>query len=513
MGNRKLIANFCLVCCLYVIVAGVGLHMGGLPSSGSVDESVSSDFDSESVGDFAPSGELDFNNPLFAYQKPERINLKFPAKLPAYNPEINVFPLINAEYPFSVDGMLHFINRGYQLFDLPQEAEYYSNCYSSDNKLQCYELYSDHNNMAVMNLSGEIVTGFVYNPIYYYQSQPAFKGYLRVSKSVYDQSGAHKETLEGVIDIRTGKEIIPVSYNDVHLFDGYIYAKKGAKSQLLDYNEKVLYDFGATPVYFSSDTYQSGFNLDTENNILSRVRLSGDAVLKHHKKYVVFFDSNYSYNPASISVYSKNGEHLFSAKDCLYIEDKDQNIVIGCAEALKMFVVANNVVKSFPFYSAFSDYRYYKDDTLTYYTGDDTTGTIDHNGRMLSRQPDLPEESDVFDETYGELIRRYRHSDSEYALLNRKGEVLIPFGKFDWIRPIGSFVGVRRYASGKTTADIYNTGGKLVLADVYGYTAEIPGDGLIVYKSNTDCGILRLDGSFHPIDAPRVRRSYGYDGY
>ncbi|MCL2513517.1 MAG: hypothetical protein FWF08_06410 [Oscillospiraceae bacterium] len=50
--------------------------------------------------------------------------------------------------------------------------------------------------------------------------------------------------------------------------------------------------------------------------------------------------------------------------------------------------------------------------------------------------------------------------------------------------------------------------GNLLLENAYGIIDEIPGDGLIVYKSGTVCGILRADGSFKQISAPKVERIY-----
>jgi len=88
----------------------------------------------------------DYTLPLVPLVEPEKIDVKFPDRLPDYTPEINIFPLLN-----DTNGKVHFIDRQYNLIGIPEETVGYYSCYSYETRngeailstLQAYCIYNE----------------------------------------------------------------------------------------------------------------------------------------------------------------------------------------------------------------------------------------------------------------------------------------------------------------------------------------------------------------------------------
>ena len=70
---------------------------------------------------------------LIPFWEPEELDFDPPSALPQYSPEINAFPLINSLsiYTYLITGPLNFIDRQYNLLNIPKQATGYFECYSS----------------------------------------------------------------------------------------------------------------------------------------------------------------------------------------------------------------------------------------------------------------------------------------------------------------------------------------------------------------------------------------------
>jgi hypothetical protein len=94
-------------------------------------------------------------------------------------------------------------------------------------------------------------------------------------------------------------------------------------------------------------------------------------------------------------------------------------------------------------------------------------------------------------------------TDSNYmAYHDENDSFLIPFGTYRSMYFLGDFIIAGKGYMELDTWDIYDENGNLILADVYGVIREqIWDDGIIIYKDQDTCGILRLDKSFEELPA------------
>ena len=452
--------------------------------------------------------------PLVPLIEPEKIDVKFPDTLPDYTPEINVFPLMP-----DINGKVKFIDKNYNLIYIPEEAVWYCPCFSYETKngeeistLQAYCIGNKNNKYAVMNLSGEIITDFIYRviPGEWGPTFLAYKGYLAVCEGVdkiYDEKNGYTRALIGVLDIRTGKEVVPLIYStpgsidiDMWLFDGYILAsletgENEYEKKLLDYSGNVIYDLGNEFEFGESE--RAVYRKNTDENLYYNC----------YENYIVMQQFRY---PRNISVYDKNKKHIFSIENCKNYYVIDENVFIMDESEKNIYVINENKIINF---KCDFDYAFpvkYENDTLILeiYSRDSEnygyTFSIDTDGNVLSKE--LIPKQEYIDYPNRGLILRYDTSpgtEKRYYLLDKNGNVIIPQGKYNSFNILDSFV-VARTGEGWRgiweSQDIYDKNGNLLLADVYGYTVEIPGDGLIVYKSETVCGILSPDGSFKQIN-------------
>jgi hypothetical protein len=142
------------------------------------------------------------------------------------------------------------------------------------------------------------------------------------------------------------------------------------------------------------------------------------------------------------------------------------------------------------------------------------TVTIDHDGNVLS------EIEGIHSGNIGErMLWFYRNEDTNpptltMSLMDKDFNKIIPNGIYNELRGtdfdtfVIAFIGDHWGEGINRVINIYNTDGQLLLEGVYGYTVEIPGDGLIVYKSAEECVILRPDGTYTVINVPAVEKIF-----
>jgi hypothetical protein len=475
--------------------------------------------------------------PLVPLVEPEKMDIIFPDPLPDYMPEVNVFPLLN-----DINGKVNFIDKNYNLIDIPEEAVGYYPCYSYETKdgetistLQAYCLVDKNSNYAVMNLSDELVTDFIYRmiPGEWRVAYSAYKGYLIVCERadiIYESGNGYTKALCGVLDIRTGKEVVPLIYPTagsvdiwMNLYDGYILTSSGGiydeikEYKLLDYSGNLIYDFGKenpNAIYEDGGGWGLGaYGLNVSEHAIYKKNIG--LYIDYYDNYYVMQDYSDGYSNKKISVYDKNKNHIFSKQaDSIQHFINGENIIINDkAERIVYVITTDNNIKIFKCDFEYAGYFEYENDTLIFGFNNSQSENLGHifsidtDGNVLSKTPlkTTYPGPEYFDYKYGELVVRYdivKYGDKRFSLLDRDGNVLIPCGKYDNFMVYDSFV-IAQTGEGRPhweSEDIYDNTGNLLLADVAGYTVEIPGDGLIVYKSKTVFGILSPDGSFKEID-------------
>jgi len=503
--------------------------------------------------------------------------LILPEPLPEYEATLQLVPTITERYSsgwFHLAGPLNFLDKNNKPIDLPEEtAGYfyaYEKAYRNDyvepdlRTPSCIFLVDSQGNAAIMRLDGTVVTEFIYRKREYEQAFCVLKGYVNVAQR---SEGDEYNQKYGVVDLRTGREVIPAVYDELSLFDGFVAARRGDTVYLLDYSGKELYvypnayvtieyydettGYGDRTYFEPNEPWEKSWKIDiTEKKAYdtsggySFYRVGDFTVTK--KSYINSFYENYEKKISIISkmtIRDKDGQHLLTCPEQNYYPVyNDQGVfellvITDWPDLVFLFpdrkVAHSSTEMAIPElikwpYSPYYDNFIYKNETLRYEAfvydpGDDSYMrtrfqiTVDMDGKVLSTEKF---ENEYWDECGGcgdydsweyaneESPIRYNSKTSYYEYVDTNWKVLIPADTYGHMELKGDFL-LAYYNAGRVQndwiLDIYNKDGKLLVKDAWGFT-EMRDGKLFIYKNSTTAGWLSANGRFQQLKfLPAVR--------
>jgi len=196
------------------------------------------------------------------YTSIEKIDYTF--NPPNYSPiETNIVPLTNTGglYSSGVRGKGSFVRRDATLVDLPDEVNRYltvnQSYYDEKTKawhgsLVAFAVGSIHK-MALLDLDGNLITEFKFSSFMGHNGDYllAVKGYAILLISEGERGNENYKEYLAVIDLRTGKETLPLGFENIIYYDfespdnsGTLVAEKDGMVVLIDYYGNILYNFG-----------------------------------------------------------------------------------------------------------------------------------------------------------------------------------------------------------------------------------------------------------------------------
>lgn len=431
-------------------------------------------------------------------QFPEKLAVTFPADIPDYNPKPIVLPLVGdpALYKHYICGKTEFYNTETMKKVAPSSE---IKQYKSTEK--CY-MVGNGNKYAIMTFDGKITSGFIYELIDGEDGEYAiaFKGYVEVAKTV-DNAQKH-----GVADIRTGKTVIDMKYDEIIFYNSFVLAKDGEFAKYIDYKGNVFYEvksvnIGGTGVskypteYFLDPAKKELFSYSTKNYFYFEEGFYVMSILNEYEhtnhKYTKIWNSDKS------ELCSFYGEVFF-----------DQNLIIRASSRFNI-IYKNGVVKVITLKDKYSSIDSVSEKKGFFYVRGLLEGSKDSfnvrqynmDGDFIKIVPDSYLYSELFIDdgigSYPNVDPDTDYTKGTYAFYDKNGNILIPFLQYKAIYKSGSFVLCYKkdhWSVPIENVDIYNTSGKLLVSSYFGVVDEIDADKLIVYKNNKTCFLLSADG-------------------
>gem|GEM_PF-5656909 len=423
----------------------------------------------------------------------EQLVVDWPEPPKRYNPKKEILPLINAGaiHSYYISGDLVFLDSKNKKFKPDRKAKYY---YPSS---ECILLFDADNNMAIMRFDGKVVTDYIYQAICDddFPSNPSINGCVQV-KAYNDE-----HTYYGLVDIRTGKEIVKPEYTRMERFEDCILACKNEQYMLIDYEGTVFYAFEKGLKVNLSSSSSSSFDEDARYSL----KIDDNKLYRNHSKdscflgsvgpyYLMRRYSSESWPESTESVYDENGKHLLTRAECWNHFYDGENFILPNQNWITV-LKKNGEIIEIPF---FDDIRTiskaeYQDNHLAY--NDSSRGfrvTIDKDGHEISRaaieseKEKRPEYLENFSES---TIEQY---DSIYPIWNNDHFMIASKGE-----------------SRDRKEDIYNRSGELLLENAYGYISEITRENqMVVYTGENACYLLHTDGRYEPISGVKGVSKY-----
>ncbi|MDR3277942.1 MAG: hypothetical protein LBT12_04145 [Oscillospiraceae bacterium] len=401
-----------------------------------------------------------------AFRLPERIDLRFPPPPEPYAPEAEVIPLVNGRdvYKSGVFGETLFLNRQLEILDLPEGTDNYyivrdGSVLTNDRAAPvAAALINAAGNIAFMRLDGAVMTDFVYRD--YSQGDGydirSVGGYIQVCR---EDAGF------GLLDIRTGEEVVPCGFEELILLDGYLLAD----SRFLDFSGNVLYDceskavtliMPGDPVRFYD---HAAYALELETSALYSADYADNTTVELYERRLVVAD-DWTANPREVKIFDLDGNLLFGG-------------------------LAGNV--------------FYRNGHLIL-PGEGTAVVVTAGGETLELP--LPEKTES---GYGDAVYIDGRLVFEDAAPVADGA---PDG-VDYRKDAGAFTITARYKepggawwSGVAYLAIAS-GGEILMENPYGVIEELTfPDAIAVYADESSCLLLYTDGHTVPIpNAPKVK--------
>ncbi len=442
-------------------------------------------------------------SPDLRFVLPVMHELKMPEKLAVYKPEIVYAPTVSYAWPQTdlLMGEIQFINKDKEFLELPENVSNYfpiimwGGIYDwVPDKLTlpfavAYALENEDKKIAIMRTDGEIVTDFIYSP---YKE-------LDVSNSLqFETLGGYmvvkKDGSFGVLDIRSGKEVVPCEYVDIWLNDygvfAYKYGENSTKQEdcteyLLDYNGNILYSAENSETVGICEKMDECWGIGSSFPVVfvdkdlivlpdypdsTEVSFYGGVFTIVSNKYTESMD---------VLVYTMDGALLYEKNDIL--ECYFFNGAVNIRHASHIDVIYKDSINKIKQDELYYKYLYVQDNAFQ--------GNVE-----IGRGE-------------GELGER---------LLSDQGEVLIPFGVYSALVDAGDFV--LCYENRKNTianklVAIANREGEILLENPLGALTETMLDGVVlVYKDANTGGFLYPDGRFEEIDLPKVTKKFIKNG-
>lgn len=415
-------------------------------------------------------------------------------------------------YRYQLIGELKFIDEKGNFIDLPPKAvKYVVN-------RNCYLLFDNDFNMALMRFDGTVLTDFSYKSLDGEDGIvcPAMGQYVKVWKTA---NGKYKC---GVIDLESGKELLPCEYDTIVLYSRAIHAIKDEKTFLFDYKANLIRDFNERVHFDSSFSYfyENKYYLDNESG---KIIANGDIMIdQYYKTYNILISD--AENKITITDKQWNPIYTLPERDSAKFRAKTHEyVVFGFSEEIVVISQGKDIIK-FPFslevlgienYESFYELYEkieYKDNKLIFYIKISPTDgeffncfTLDQTGKIIQT------EYNVRYTTVDEDNIAYQYFN-RFALLDDEGNELIPYSPYALFKG-GSFIFAELEDNRTDTykAKIYNTRGKLLLDNVFGIPSylTLPNGATVVYTTDSKCYLLFPDGKLTPIaNASKVRREY-----
>lgn len=435
-----------------------------------------------------------------------------------YRPTPTIVPLVNARriYTNCVLGETTFIRAADQSrVELPPNVFNYAvvRAWEEDNALLAYGLIGDEEldyRMAFMSVDGEMLSDFIYDSFGEdYIHFPNRYGYVVILRD-----GGY-----GLLNLATGTEVIPPEYDGLQPYKYGVVAQKGENYLLLDYAGRILFEFGSTAPYIHYDDEYifSGtghtFLLAT-GEIFSHTLQDEQGI--HFYGGMTIELENYR---TDITIYNQWQEKVFTGSGIKNYYCSGGAVLLTDGSSLVNIITQGSSLQveipEMPQVCASSSFWFaslaFGSDlvTLTYEDEDGTntqhTVIYDLQGTEQAR---FSEYGLIDTENH---IRLCYAPDYSQQLEDFQGNIIIPFGKYDYINTHDPFIVGIFVWDNTADFDILSANGELLLHKPLGaitYESGLP-DSMVVWLDEQTCVFLYPDGSTVPIaDPPQVELIY-----
>lgn len=422
------------------------------------------------------------------YVSPHKEVLNLPASLPTYHPYIDILGVDSDG--FGPKSPIFFSDNGENVA-LPDGVSAYVvdvNFEEDETDTPTVIGLLKDSKMAFMRLDGEIITDFKYK---FTEELDSYKGYV-----VFEKFG--EDGMYGVLDIRTGIEVIPPKYTRISLQDGFVYAETGKSKLLISYEDVVLYEL-------ASDTFLWTPHMQESNELIGKRPLFNactremfypdlyyDVSLHISEPYQILTTYDYSAEQSIITITNDEGKVLYFAADyeswevnneavCVRFRDNRVIVVTLSAEP----IVYENLP---PFHFAS-----YINGVLYLSIDDGLTIGVDRSGKELSRNATKPSIRIVGENAVSISLTGTKNYDHHY-LINELGRCFLEIHGAASIVQTGRFIAVYDMTTSKKM--IYLSDGTLLYEDFYSVDMRLATDNRVVFLPREgEYKILCSDGT------------------
>ncbi|MEL7623811.1 MAG: hypothetical protein AAGU12_09500 [Clostridiales bacterium] len=525
---RPLTLVFFLLCFIISLSACGDKPAGGPPAAGQGAAGQSGQGNQENPSDPASSGGQDASSisgsdtePLTFEWGAAVTGLNWPQPLPAYYPELEVQPLISEGtiYEYIIKGPLNFLDEAGQLIPIPAEAEFYNVLDS------CILLGRADGLNAVMTKDGQVLTGFLYDVDYDEGEGIApvpteWGGYIVLSKRT--DPGDWSQKLYGLVDVRTGEEVLPFVFSHLEIYERFCFAIKDGAAMLMDIQGNSFYTFDNTNIYCAPSRY----NMQGMEETLVTTDIPGIYPPNVHVPvYAFLYDGLTVYlhagdqqPPDKITVLDSHGNHILTDTGFSNYHIPGKNLYIEKDGAITV-VTSKGERADFPYTEEIRQ-------AVESYSPDALYSDLKYEGELLTlqlRDRDLPalyltynKEGVLMEkrETAWEVINphlqyAYDRQGSRYALTDESGQVIKEYPVDAYVRELGPFIIIADGHSTGITYSVENLQGQVLAQDIFVPIRHYVWDSLIIYTDANHCYRLYPDGTKLPMAAaPPVEHLY-----
>jgi len=359
---------------------------------------------------------------------------------------------------------------------------------------------------AVMRLDGKVVTGFDYSLQYecdspYWQT---YKGYLLFRREIKTPKNDEPLSIYGLLDIRTGEEVIPVISNTIcytRLYDGVIEVEAFNEGviRLIDYHGNTLYEI-------DREEYGRSCYLDVTNRELVQFNLPADTWINKVGDYLVLQRDD---EPQTLTVLDQEYQPIHTQQHDSLWHIMGGGLLIGDGNHYTAIAPGRELI--------FFDLENPFNIDTAYFVGDELF-LVQLEDQLRHRPPyqmipvDAQDEI-VFLESYPSncpvmrlsphvTARMYSNYPVAFAMTDENGRILIDYDRYGDLIEKGGFVLAYTSADdeGWNRYDIYNTEGQLLLLNTRVETRLVMPDCMILLDA--DIGepvMLYNDGTMKPL--------------
>ncbi len=471
-------------------------------------------------GETAGSGSGGDTEPLTFEWGAAVTGLTWPQPLPAYFPELAVQPLISEGtiYEYIIKGPVNFLDEAGQLIPVPAEAEFYNVLDS------CILLGNADRLNAVMTKEGQILTGFLYDVDYDEGEGIApvpteWGGYIVLSKRTDPRDWSQK--LYGLVDVRTGEEVLPFVFSRLEIYERFCLAVKDGIAMLMDVQGNSFYTFDNANIYCAPSRYNmQGMEETLVTTDIPGIYPPNVAVPVYAFSYdgltvYLHLDSDESRN--KITVLDSRGNHILTDTGFsnyyipgrnLYIEKHGAFTAVTSAGERADFPYSDEIrqaVESYSTNALYSDIKY-EGELLTVQLRDrDLPSLYLTYGKdgILTEKRETP-----WEVINPHLQYAYDRQGSRYALTDEAGQIIKEYPVNAYVRELGPFIII---ADGYSTGIVYsveNLKGEILMENTFVPIRHFVWGSLIIYTDENHCYRLYPDGTKLPVAVPPIEHLY-----